>query len=110
MKSTREVSSNQEKAISKALGAKRTANSGATKYDKGDLVIGQDWLIEAKTCMQPKSSFSIKKQWLDKLREEQFATNKMYNALCFDYGDNKNRYYIIDENTFKQVIELLKDI
>ena len=80
------------------------------KDDKGDLVIGQDWLIEAKTCMQPKSSFSIKKQWLDKLREEQFATNKMYNALCFDYGDNKNRYYIIDENTFKQVIELLKDV
>ena len=57
MKSTREVSSNQEKAISKALGAKRTANSGATKYDKGDLVIGQDWLIEAKNCMLPKSYF-----------------------------------------------------
>lgn len=110
MKSTREVSTNQEKAISKVLGAKRTANSGATKYDKGDLVIGQDWLIEAKTCMQPKSSFSIKKQWLDKLREEQFATNKMYSALCFDYGDNKNRYYIVNENTFKLMIEQLKDV
>ena len=63
-KSTREVSSKQEKAIAKALGAKRTSNSGATDFDKGDLYIKSSWLIEAKTCMQPKNSFSIKKEWL----------------------------------------------
>lgn len=102
--STRAVSSQQEKAIAKSLGAKRTPNSGATKYDKGDLYV-DDWLIEAKTCMQPKKSFSIKQEWLYKMKEEQFATNKSNSALCFDFGDQKERYYIIDENTFKNLIE-----
>lgn len=109
-KSTRDASTNQEKAIAKSLNANRTPNSGATAFQKGDLYIGQEWLIEAKTCMRPKKSFSIKKEWLDKLKEEQFACNKEYNTLCFDFGDNKNRYYIIDENTFKYFIDLLKDI
>lgn len=106
-KSTRDVSSKQEKAIAKSLNARRTSNSGATKFDKGDLYVGQEWFIEAKTCMQPKKSFSIKQEWLQKMKEEQFATNKMYSALCFDFGDNGNRYYILNEQTFKQFIELL---
>lgn len=72
----------------------------------GDVEAG-DWLIEAKTCMSPKSSFSIKKEWLVKLREEQFAMNKLYNSLCFDFGDNTTRYYIIDEQTFKNIKEML---
>lgn len=105
-KSTREASLRQEKAIAKSLKGRRTSNSGATKFDKGDLYIGQDWLIEAKTCMQPKKSFSIKQMWLQKMREEQFATNKMHSALCFDFGDEGQRYYVIDENTFKELIEL----
>lgn len=108
MKSTREVSSIQEKKIAKSLGAKRTANSGATPFDKGDLYIGSDWLIEAKTCMQPKKSFSIKKDWLLKMKEEQFACNKLYSSLCFDFGDNGNRYYVVEEKVFKQLIEQLK--
>lgn len=31
---TRDVSTAQEKRIAKAIGAKRTPNSGATKFDK----------------------------------------------------------------------------
>ena len=108
-KSTREGSSKQEKAIAKALGAKRTSNSGATDFDKGDLYIKSSWLIEAKTCMQPKNSFSIKKEWLKKMKEEQFACKKLYSALCFDFGDEKDRYYIIDEKMFKNIIELLDE-
>lgn len=105
--STRKVSARQEKSIAKALGGRRTPNSGATAYDKGDLYIGDEWLIEAKTCMQPKSSFSIKKQWLEKMKEEQFSCNKSYSALCFDFGDQGNRYYVIDEKMFKNIIGLL---
>lgn len=108
-KSTRDASSKQEKAIAKSLNARRTSNSGATKFDKGDLYVGQEWLIEAKTCMQPKKSFSIKQEWLQKMKEEQFATNKMYSALCFDFGDNRNRYYIVEEQVFKNVIQEFKD-
>ena len=109
-KSTRDASSRQEKAIAKSLNARTTANSGATRFDKGDLTIGSQWLIEAKTCMQPKKSFSIKKDWLSKMKEEQYATRKDYSALCFDFGDEGERYYIVDEKMFKQIIEILKDV
>lgn len=107
-KSTREVSSLQEKKIAKALGGRRTSNSGAGDFDKGDLYIGSSWLIEAKTCMQPKSSFSIKKDWLTKMKQEQFACNKLHSALCFDFGDQKERYYVVDEKLFKNIIELIE--
>ena len=106
MKSTREVSTNQEKQIAKSINGKRTANSGATKFDKGDIVAG-NWLVEAKTCMQPKKSFSIKQDWLIKLKEEQYATSKLYSSLCFDFGDDKGRYYILDDSTFRYVKEIL---
>jgi len=108
MKTTRQVSSQQEKQIAKVLGARRTLNSGAGKFDKGDLHT-ENWLIEAKTCMETKKSFSIKKEWLIKMREEQYANNKSYSSLCFDFGDNGGRYYIIDENTFLSVIDILKE-
>lgn len=85
---------------------KRTPNSGATPYSKGDLQ-DEHWVVEAKTCMEAKKSFSIKKDWLDTLREEMYASNREYRALCFDFGDEKDRYYILDENTFKYAKELL---
>lgn len=100
------MSTRQEKAIAKKLEMKRTPNSGATPYNKGDIQ-DRHWILEAKTCMEPKKSFSIKKDWLDTLKEEMYASNKDYRALCFDFGDEKDRYYILDENTFKYVKELL---
>lgn len=107
MKTTREASTAQEKKIAKVLGARRVANSGATKFDKGDVVLGSEWLIEAKTCMKPKESFSIKRAWLEKLREEKFACRKEYSALCFDFGDGGNRYYVLDETTFINLKEMI---
>lgn len=109
MGNTRCVSSKQEKQIAKVLGGKRTPNSGATKFDKGDIVVNDEWLIEAKTCMTEKKSFSIKQDWLYKMKEEQYATNKMYSALCFDFGNDKDRYYIVDEQTFKFMIDLISE-
>lgn len=102
-KPTRFYSNRQEKAVAKVVKGKQTSNSGATTFNKGD-VTTDDWLIECKTATSEKQSFSIKKEWLKKNKEEAFAMNKSYNALCFDYGDNGNRYYIIDEKTFKEVL------
>lgn len=101
---TRFYSNRQEKAVAKIIKGKQIANSGATEFKKGD-VTTEDWLIECKTATTEKASFSIKRDWLDKNKEEAFAMNKSYNALCFDFGDNGNRYYIIDEKTFKEVLQ-----
>lgn len=40
--STREASSRQERAISKTLGARRTANSGATAFSKRRFIYRQN--------------------------------------------------------------------
>lgn len=104
MRPTRFYSNRQEKKVAKELGGRQTPNSGATDFIKGD-VTTNEWLVECKTATTEKSSFSIKRSWLDKNREEAFAMGKPYSALCFDFGDNGERYYIIDEKTFKEVLE-----
>ena len=104
MRPTRFYSNRQEKAVAKAINGKQTSNSGATAFIKGD-VLTDNWLIECKTMTSEKESFTIKKSWLAKNKEEAFAMGKDYNALCFDFGDNGTRYYVIDEKTFKQLKE-----
>lgn len=97
---TRFYSNRQEKKVAKALNGKQQSNSGATAFNKGDIV-ADDWLIECKTVTKEQSSFSIKKEWLIKNKEEAFAMNKSYSALAFDFGDNDEVYYVLDEKTFK---------
>jgi len=106
---TRFYSNNQERKVAKTVGGSQVANSGATPFHKGDVTTtGRDgWLIECKTSTSEKASFSIKKEWLTKNKEEAFAMGKDHNALCFDFGDNKH-YYIIDEKTFLKIMEELQ--
>lgn len=107
--STRYFSNNQEKKVAKAIGGRKTANSGATPFYKGD-VITDDFLLECKTKMSNSNSISIKKEWMDKLEEEAFAMGKNYFALCFDFGPRDNmRYYIVTEREFQLLQEAIKD-
>ncbi len=108
MKPTRWYSNRQEKSVAKAIGGRQTANSGATDFSKGD-VTTDTWLIECKTATSEKQSFSIKREWLKKNREEAFSMGKDYSALVFDFGDNGERYYIVDEKTFKLMKERLDE-
>ena len=103
----RYFSSKQEKEVAKQLKGKTVSNSGATRFLKGDAQT-RDFLIEAKTVTKPQKSFTIKKEWLIKNKEEAFAMRKPYNTLVFDFGDGE-RYYILDEKTFKAVQELLEN-
>ena len=104
---TRFYSNKQEKRVAKAIKGKKVANSGAAKFVAGDVATDK-WLIECKTTTATeKASFSIKREWLEKIREEAFAMGKDYNALAFDYGDGK-QFYIIDEKTFRQIVEVLE--
>lgn len=107
---TRFYSKKQETAVAKEVGGKRVANSGATPFHKGD-VITDDFLIECKTTTATtKASFSIKKEWLVKNKEEAFGMGKHHNALAFQFGENEPNYYIIDEKQFKEYLFLLKEV
>lgn len=107
MRPTRFYSNRQEKHIAKVTGGKQTANSGATAFSKGD-VRTDDFLIEAKTVTKEQSSFSIKKEWLEKNEEERFAMGKDYSALAFNFGDDVN-YYVISEKLFVKLINYIKE-
>lgn len=107
--STRHYSKQQEKKVAKAVRGKRTANSGATPFQKGD-VVTKDWLIECKTKTKDCSSFTIKEDWLLKNEEEAFAMGKNNSALCFDFGPSANkRYYVISERLFETLKNYIEE-
>lgn len=102
MRPTRFYSNKQEKKVAKVLNGKQTSNSGATPFVKGDVLL-DNWLIECKTKTTDSKSFTLKKEWFEKNKEEAFAMNKDYNALVIDFGDGE-QHYIVDEKLFKQLV------
>jgi hypothetical protein len=106
MKPTRFYSKKQETKVAKAVEGKPVANSGAAPFVAGD-VTTDTFLIECKTCVKEKQSFSIKKEWLEKNEKEKFMVGKSYSALAFDFGGDE-QYYIINERLFKKLVKFLK--
>lgn len=107
-KPTRYFSNKQEKKVAKAVGGRKTANSGATMFSKGDVRVDDLFLLECKTCTKEQSSFSVKREWFDKNEEEAFAMGMAYSAVVFDFGDGE-QHYIIDEQLFKKLVQFLKE-
>lgn len=105
-KPTRWYSNRQETKVAKAIGGKKVVNSGATSFNKGDVTL-DNWLIECKTSTKNRESFTLKKEWFDKNKEESFAMHKDYSALVFDFGDGE-QHYVINENLFKQLVNYLE--
>lgn len=106
--STRYYSNKQEQTLARILNASRVSNSGATRFGAGD-VKSKGILFECKTCVTHKKSFSIKKEWLEKNKEEAFAMGKDYAVLAFNFGPGQKNYYILDEKAFLAVKEILDD-
>ena len=102
---TRDASKMQEEAVAKALGGRRTANSGATAFSKGD-VVSSVFIIECKTKMKESNSITVQKDWFDKLEEERIGMGKRMAAIAISFGDGKN-HYIISEKHMKILVELL---
>jgi len=107
-KTTREASSKQEHSVAKAVGGRTTANSGASAFSKGDILTEQ-WLIEAKTKMTDSQSISIKKEWIEKNKQEAVFMNKDYHCIAFNFGPNQPNYFIIDELTFQELLSHQKE-
>lgn len=109
--STRYYSDLQENHIARRFDGRRTANSGANRFDKGDIIVEDaSMLIEAKTSLSEKSSFSVKKEWIEKNKEEAFR-NRLSNqaiAISFDPKGTEN-YYLINEKLFEYLIDKLKE-
>ena len=105
-KPTRYYSKKQEEAVAKAVGGRRTPNSGATPWSKGD-ILSDKFAIECKTKTSASESISIKKDWFTKQKQEAMFMNKPYSAIVFNFGPDEENHYIIDEYLF---VELLRHL
>ena len=110
--STRYYSSLQESKVAKLLNGNTVSNSGAGHFAKGDVVVNNaDLLVECKTVTKEKTSFSIKKEWLDKNVEESFATRKSNSCVAFSFDpDAKKVYFVIDEKLMCFLTEKLAEL
>ena len=101
-------SQKQEQQIAKMVGGRIQANSGGTRFGGGD-VHTKSLFIEAKTPLSDKASFSIKKEWLVKAREQAFQQGKAYYALAFRFGPDEPDFFVIDTRLFRQLVKYLEE-
>ena len=109
---TRHYSSAQEKSVSKAVGGKVQKNSGATAFDKGDVIVSgkNGFLLECKTKTSASESISIKKEWFEKNRQECLLTGTPHQAVVFNFGPGEENHYIIDEYLFLELLNHLNTL
>lgn len=99
----------QEGYIAKRFGGRTQPASGAGKFKKCDVIIDDSLLIEAKTATTEKQQFTIKKEWLNKLKEEVIMSHKKDGILAFNFGGEKgNNYFILNERQFEEYLEYLR--
>lgn len=107
--STRDFSDKQEKYLAKLLGGKVTANSGGTKFGAGD-VIAEPILIEAKTTTSERSSFSIKKDWIDKVDEQAFSQGMTEGVVAFQFAPDTENYFVLNESQFQDYLAFKRSV
>ena len=116
-KPTRFFSKKQEDKVAKTIGGKTTANSGATMFGgKGDILTSGknndgkgSFLIECKTKTTHSNSISIKKEWIEKNRQEMVFEGKEHQAIVFNFGPDEENHYIIDEYLFLELLDYLSN-
>lgn len=109
-KSTRYFSARQEKYLAELVSGYNNTASGSGLFNKSDVLVKDaSLLIEAKTPTSEKSSFSVKKDWLDKVRKEAFSMRLANTALAFEFAPDTENFFVIDEKLFRFLVEKLKE-
>ena len=109
---TRWFSKRQEDAVANAVGGKRTKNSGASLFQKSD-VLTDLFTLECKTKTSNSESISIKREWFNKQLKESIQMGKRYSAIVINFGPDEpynENHYIIDERLFKYLLEYLNEL
>lgn len=100
------VSNRQEQNVAKALGGRKTANSGATSFSKGDVNVG-NCIIECKTKTTEVKTFAVQKSWIDDLEEEKIGMGRALSAVAISFDTGHTSYYIINEAAMKLLLEVV---
>lgn len=104
--STRYYSDLQEKKVAEIINGKQQSNSGAGKFNKGD-VLNKDisLLVECKTVTKEKESVSIKKEWLKKNKEERLLQHIENSCIAINFEPNGENYFVIEEKLMKYLVK-----
>lgn len=109
-KPTRYYSSKQEEEVAKFLGGYKQPNSGAGNFRKGDVVVDSaGMLVECKTTTSDKDSFSIKKEWIEKNKNESYSIRKPNSAIAFRFSPDGEDYFVINKKLMKYLVEKLSE-
>lgn len=100
----KDYSASQERDIAKLLGGRVQSNSGGTRFGGGDVQTAL-FFIEAKTPTKEQTSFSIKKEWIDKMSEQMFEQGKQQSALAFRFEPDGEDYFVINSRLMKFLVE-----
>ena len=101
---TRYFSDKQENHIAKVTGGKVQSNSGGTKFGGGD-VHTDKFFIEAKTPTKEQTSFTIKKEWINKMIEQAYEQGKEESVLAFRFDPDKdNDLYVLSQRQFLEYL------
>lgn len=108
---TRYYSHSQESNVAELLDGNVCPNSGAGKFVKSDVSVKRASLsVECKTCVSDKESFSIKKDWFQKHKDEAWSNRLSNTAIAFNYGpSSKENYFIINEKLMKFLVDKLAE-
>ena len=106
--STRYYSSAHEQSVAKELGGTANSSSGSGHFQKGDVIqYAASLLVECKCTMTPKSSVSIRKECIEKNKEEVFSTRLSNSAVCINFEPGGDNYYLINSKLMKFLVEKL---
>lgn len=102
MSDKKDVSVAQEERVAKLFGGRRTPQSGGGKWTKGD-VLSENFLVECKTTVSTKTSYSVSKGVLEKANMERMEMGKDFYALAFTFGDEKD-FFVLDKKAMEYLL------
>ena len=97
----------QEERVAKLFTGKRTPQSGGGKFVLGD-VISEDFLVECKTSVTVKDSYSVKREILKKADEQRREMGKELYALAFSFGDEED-FFVINKKAMSRFLYLQQE-
>jgi hypothetical protein len=105
---TKQKSLEQEERVAKLFGGRRTPQSGGGKWKKGD-VLTDLFLIECKTTITEKPSYTIKKEILEKANIQRKEMMKPFYAQAFTFGDDTD-FFIFPKNAVEYLLALYTQV
>lgn len=106
MSKVKDASVAQEERVAKIFNGKRTPQSGGGKWRKGDILTDNEncsFLVECKTSVTQKPSYSISRKVLEKSDEERREMGKDFYALAFTFGDEED-FFVLNKKAMKYLL------